>query len=367
LTLKNVLPPRKIQSVQALRALAVILVVYTHTLSALDNSAQSKFHHLRFWGGIGVDLFFIISGFIMATILPNYIGETDSAKDFIVKRAIRILPLYWFLSSMLVFLSRHNPNVLTRDILLKTYLLFPIFDKGSFIFGFIPQSWTLAYELYFYFIIFLALVFIKRQANSALIFALASFVVLGLLFHGGYLVSFLTSPLLIEFIFGIMIGSIYHSTVKNGDTPDKNQILKNLSIPFVIAGGALMCVTIFIGTRPFYIAENVAADNVLAIQRSLYWGIPCALLVCGYLFAEYFYRLRAWKLFVAIGDASFSCYLVHLTFLRKLEAIFQGSTKANADLYVLIYLVLILGLSFVVYKFIERPLTRLCTMLIFKR
>jgi peptidoglycan/LPS O-acetylase OafA/YrhL len=350
-----------------LRAVAVMLVVYTHILMELYNSAQAQFYHLKSWGAIGVDLFFIISGFIMTTILPNYIGETDSAKDFIVKRAIRILPLYWFLSSILVFLSRHNPNVMTRDILLKTYSLFPIFDKDSFIFAIIPQSWTLAYELYFYFIIFLALVFMKRHANSTVLISLICLVAVGFLFHGSYLVTFLTSPLLIEFIFGIGIGLIYHLVVNKGDRTGKDPILKGLSIPFIIAGAALMCITIFIDTRPFYIAENVAADNTLAIQRSLYWGLPCALLVCGYLLAEHFYQLTAWKLFVAIGDASFSCYLVHFIFLRKLENIFQSITSINADLYVPIYLVLVVGLSFAVYKFIERPLTRFCTMLIFKR
>ena len=343
-----------------------MLVVYTHTLSELDDSAQAKFHYLRFWGGIGVDLFFIISGFIMTTILPNYIGETDSAKDFIVKRAIRILPLYWLLSSILVFLSRHNPNVLTRDILIKTYLLFPIFDKGSFIFAFIPQSWTLAYELYFYFIIFLALVLMKKLANRIVLISLASLVALGFLFNGGYLLTFLTSPLLIEFIFGITIGLIYHSTVKNGDRLS-NPILKNVSIPFIVIGTALMCVTIFVATKPFYIAEDIAADNMLAIQRSLYWGVPCGLLVCGYLFAEYFYRLKAPAILVAIGDASFSCYLVHFIFLRKLKSTMPLFLQINTDLYVFVYFVLVLALSFIVYKFIERPLTRFCTMLVFKR
>lgn len=303
----------------------------------------------------------------MTTILPNYVGESDSAKDFIVKRAIRILPLYWVLSSILVFLSRHNPNVLTRDVIVKTYILFPIFDKSSFIFALIPQSWTLAYELYFYFLIFLGLVFMKRLANRVVLIVLVSLIVTGFLFHDGYLATFLTSPLLIEFIIGITIGLAYHSTVKNNGDSNKNRVLKNISVPFMIAGAALMCATIFIGTRPFYMAENIAADNILALQRSLYWGLPCGLLVFGYLFAEYFYRLKASKILVAIGDASFSCYLVHFIFLRKLEAILPGLFNVNADLYTMIYLVLILALSFVVYKFIERPLTRMCTALIFKR
>jgi exopolysaccharide production protein ExoZ len=350
-----------------LRAVAVILVVYTHTLLELYNSAQAQFHHLRFWGAIGVDLFFIISGFIMTTILPNYVGETDSAKDFIVKRAIRILPLYWLLSSILLFLSRHNPNVLTRNVVIKTYILFPIIDKGSFIFALIPQSWTLAYELYFYFIIFLALVVMKRLANRVVLIALALLIVIGFLFHGGYLATFLTSPLLIEFILGIAIGLAYHSTVKKANDSGKNRLLKNISVPFIIIGAGLMCATIFIGTRPFYMAENIAADNTLAFERALYWGLPCGLLVFGYLFAEYFYRLKASKVLVAIGDASFSCYLVHFIFLRKLEAVLPKIFNINADLYVAVYLVLILVLSFAVYKFIERPLTRACTMLIFKR
>lgn len=367
MTLKNVLPPRKIPSVQVLRAVAVILVVYTHVLMELYNSAQAQFYHLRFWGGIGVDLFFIISGFIMTTILPNYVGETDSAKDFIIKRAIRILPLYWLLSSILLFLSRHNPNVLTPGVIVKTYILFPIFDKGSFIFALIPQSWTLAYELYFYFIIFLALVFMKRFASRFVPIALASLVAIGFLFRGGYLATFLTSPLLIEFIIGITIGLIYHSTVSNANHTGTNSALKNISIPFMIIGAGLMCATIVIATGPFYIAEDIAADNVLALQRSLYWGLPCALLVFGYLFTEYFYHLKASKILVAIGDASFSCYLVHFIFLRKLKDVLPRLFNVNPDLYVWIYLVLILALSFAVYKFIERPLTRFCTMLIFKR
>lgn len=333
----------------------------------LHTSSQAQFYHLRFWGGIGVDLFFIISGFIMTTILPNYVGETDSAKDFIVKRAIRILPLYWLLSSILVFLSRHNTAILNKDVLIKTYFLFPIFDKSSFIFALIPQSWTLSYELYFYFIIFIGLAFMKNQASRIVPILLALLVVIGFLFRGGYLATFLTSPLLIEFILGITIGLIYRSTVSRPGNATGNNILKKLSIPFIIAGAGLMCATIFISTRPFYVAEDIAADNTLAIERVLYWGLPCGLLAFGCLCVEHFFRIKAPKILVAIGNASFSCYLVHFIFLRKLEAIVPRFISLNPDLYVPVYLMLILALSFAVYKFVERPLTRFCTMIIFKR
>jgi len=121
----------KIQSVQALRALAVILVVYAHAIGFENNihlksSSQAEFFHLKAWGGIGVDLFFVISGFIMYHIAPHY----KSYKTFALKRIARIIPFYW-LVSFFQFYIRYKQQNLTANSILQTFIFIPVSDNSG--------------------------------------------------------------------------------------------------------------------------------------------------------------------------------------------------------------------------------------------
>ena len=139
----------KIKSIQALRAAAVIPVVYIHSFISNQNSFQYHFFHLYQWGAIGVDLFFVISGFIMTTIMPTYLGGRLDAKNFIVKRFIRIFPLYWLISFIVILISLKNYAISTES-LIKTVAFFPLIDRDHFIFPIIPPGWTLPYEVFFF-------------------------------------------------------------------------------------------------------------------------------------------------------------------------------------------------------------------------
>jgi peptidoglycan/LPS O-acetylase OafA/YrhL len=95
----------KINSIQYLRAIAAILVVYAHSLNFIGNgnSIQANFYYLKNFGAIGVDIFFVISGFIITYVSYNLNGLNDFIV-FIKKRFVRINPTYYFASTLALIL-----------------------------------------------------------------------------------------------------------------------------------------------------------------------------------------------------------------------------------------------------------------------
>ncbi|MFT4464673.1 MAG: acyltransferase family protein [Sodalis sp. (in: enterobacteria)] len=87
----------KLKTIQAFRGIAAIAVVLGHCNIYLSRNEEYKFlwSKLLGWGAIGIDLFFVISGFIMVYTTIHYSAEFSSFKKFIFNRAIRILPVYY--------------------------------------------------------------------------------------------------------------------------------------------------------------------------------------------------------------------------------------------------------------------------------
>ena len=148
----------KINNVQALRGFAALLVVFGHTEFALPG--------MRPFGTFGVDIFFCISGFIMAMIVDR------NPEKFLLRRLIRILPLYWTATLGVWLLAVVKPQWMMhttpnwRDLLLS--LLFIPFYKGG---GVDPRpvlfvGWTLNFEMYFYVVLAVCLRLTRRHATA---------------------------------------------------------------------------------------------------------------------------------------------------------------------------------------------------------
>src|ERR1700730_5517211 len=136
-----------VYGVQVLRAAAATLVVVFHIGRMIEIKTGLDIGSWTHAGPAGVDLFFVISGFIMVYTMP----KDFSAWRFLLRRIIRIAPLYWiltiaYLALVILTARRHIP---TTDIVASFFFL-PARDENGMIYPPIGQGWTLAYEMFFY-------------------------------------------------------------------------------------------------------------------------------------------------------------------------------------------------------------------------
>lgn len=194
----------RINLIQYLRGLAAIGVVIFHLSIQYGYSFEI--------GRYGVDIFFVISGFI---IWCSTSTKALSALEFMRKRLWRIVPNYWIATIVTAIAVSLKPqffyeNDLTANSFIKSLLFIPYFDNHGKIFPLVLQGWTLNLEMFFYVIFAL---FVGFKANIRAVGISVSFLTLtgiGLLadFHDPVLKTY-TRPILIEFIAGMWVGVAY--------------------------------------------------------------------------------------------------------------------------------------------------------------
>src|SRR5262245_61905199 len=158
-------------SIQALRAIAALLVFLGHAINQVNLEVAEEFPNS--YGPFGVDLFFVISGFVMVYSSERLFGQPGASVKFFARRLARIVPLYWAATAILVWFD--VPNASTKAVLGSLFFVphipleAPLLDVG----------WTLIFEMFFYSVFAIALLAKRRFAvvASATVF-LISFVVL---------------------------------------------------------------------------------------------------------------------------------------------------------------------------------------------
>lgn len=350
----------KINSVQLLRAIAIMLVVYAHSIDAAINaglsSTQASFYYLENWGAIGVDLFFVISGFIMTVILPLYM-HANGWKTFFRKRLLRILPLYYLISAYLIFRTALDGHALDVSDVLISFFILPVFDTTTFSIPYIAVGWSLAYELYFYIIIAFLLAFAHNKIFRYILFLIPTISLIGFLTDADYILfKFVTSPLLLEFGLGIVAGLIYKNVV---NTSMADRYLRVISVAVFIAGLVAISFTIFIDTRTISEVAYLVRDNNVAMQRAFIWGVSCFLFLLGVVLVENAFRIKIPKLFVSMGDASYSCYLVHTWFvIPHIMTLMLQTPLDNGDVSIIVSVLISLFFSLPFYYIVERNINR---------
>ncbi len=197
-------PPGTFESIQALRGAAALLVVIFHAGLHFDPS-EATFRI----GNAGVDVFFVISGFVMWTVTAR---RPTSPTAFLHQRVIRLVPMYWvFTLAMLVFwlvLPREFPHMHPDP---WHYLLSLAFvphispDTGQ-VLPVLGQGWTLNFEIFFY-ILFAAVLLLPSARRFGAITAMLLILPVSGLFLAtpDIPATTLLSPLLIEFLGGILL------------------------------------------------------------------------------------------------------------------------------------------------------------------
>jgi exopolysaccharide production protein ExoZ len=286
-------------SIQFLRAVAVLLVVFMHSqVYVKDNHvylSETTTHVLQFFnlaafGGCGVHLFFVISGFIMAYQVDKRrsASRTKGFLNFMERRLTRIVPVYWACTLLWAFYFMETP--VDRLYLLKSLFFIPVPD----VFPVWGLGWTLNYEMFFYVTLaIVAYLWRKPPLYVALVFGALDLLLLTPV-ADHYLAQFVTRPIVWEFVGGLLIYKLYRLPV-----------ITRFAAPIFTIGVSLLASTIF-----WY-----AAQSEWQIEPFLAWGLPSTLIVLGATALEHDGRGRATfsnRVMRITGDSSYVLYLIHM-------------------------------------------------------
>src|SRR4051794_7936351 len=300
----------RLDAVQVLRALAALGVLTAHALHELRQigaAAGVAYDQRAFfpWDA-GVDVFFVISGFIMVYISRGEFGRPGAPLRFMTLRILRIVPPYWFFTTLVAGLLVAAPGAfdsvrLDPRHLLASYLFLPHISRTG---GDAPtflSGWTLNYEMYFYAVFALSLSLRARAGLALLAAYLVGSVALGAALPSAapFPLAYWTRPIVLEFLLGVLAG---HAHLAGWRLRPPLAALLGL---VALAGLAL----------------PHAAGLSSPEWRALDYGLPAGLLVAaGALWAGFAARGALTRGLVALGDASYVLYLSHPFTLRFASA-----------------------------------------------
>lgn len=336
-------------SIQGVRGIAVIAVVLIHIQFYFSANLQMPNFMPQFnVGAASVDVFFVISGFIMVYASERLFGQPRGMRIYFLRRVSRIVPMYWIATTaFLIFIfvkygGIENAYGVGWDYALASYTFFPYSRSGGWDPPLLGPGWTLIHEVFFY-ALFGSLIAFSRHtvvvAISALFCVLIAIRALVPDLPNPFAYWF--NPLIIEFVFGMWIAVAY----RNGVRLPMNWAW------LLVAGGVAMLGWVW---SQAYFFEPDSWMRVVA------WGLPGVALVSGFALAERpVPRNMFWRASGFLGDASYSIYLVHPLMLgapRTLLGRFIDPASAPW-----LYLALIMIVTFVpalfVYVFVEKPIT----------
>lgn len=302
------------------------------------------------FGDAGVDLFFVISGFIMVHIQPERIGSLAGYFRFLAHRITRIYPPYWLVSAALL------PLWFLKPTLFNNFYHNQVDVVGSFLL--LPQDytpllavgWTLIHEVYFYLIVSIALVFGLR---GRVIFGLLWFsLVLGVFVLFGQSdfgqvrwLQLVTSPFSMTFLLGYGLGLAY---------PLFRRMPRPVMGLVLVTGVAALVAGIF------WIPGVGVYPNNNHLFRFVAYGIPCFLIVGASVGLEK-ERARWIRSLRRVGDASYAIYLLHLPVIAGFYAVIKKFSVTDPVTLLLTAgacFVTCIGVSVLFHRVIERRMLR---------
>jgi exopolysaccharide production protein ExoZ len=375
-------------NIQFLRFVAAMLVVLYHSatrLPANDSVFQVIFSTGEALGFAGVDIFFVISGFIMAHTSSGHSGSGDSF-DFARRRLARIFSGYWpfFIFALAIF-GYFRPEHFAESDLLKSFFLWP----QSLNHVLLEVTWTLSYELYFYLLFSLLILFSSPRNRYRLV--LPVFVLLLVfnlyrhfvmhsfspdnIYYLTFWSQFLTSPFLLEFFAGVLVA--WRVAARPAGP----------ALAWLLAGTVLFLAGGWINES---IYSGFIEQGFHVVPRVFVYGLPACMLVAGLVRLEKMKiggitsqleygpgkgerdsgprqaaGMQAPARFSALtGGASYAIYLSHILILTVAwntgfnQFIDSWPDIMQIAVYILLML-FILGYSVLHYTLLEKPLHQL--------
>jgi len=324
--------------IQYLRGIAAMMVVWHHALNQLPGLKTVFPSEV---GNYGVDLFFVISGFIMVVTTSR---KAVSPARFVVRRLVRIVPLYWLLTLAGAGLALAAPALFRSTEVSANHLLASLFfiphwspSHPGTVWPLLVPGWSLNYEMFFYVVFALALLAPTVWRAPVIVGVLLALVGLGLVFgpfESAVAYSY-TSPLMLEFAAGVALAVLW---LRRQWVP-----ARALRVSAVVLGGALLFVDAEMGRH---------------------WLLPAVgsmLVVFGCLYSTRLATRNRWGL--ALGDSSYSLYLSHLFALGLLRWVWGKALPGGAVgavegvAFMVVALVVCAAAGWVLYRLVEKPVT----------
>lgn len=329
------LPSRPdLPGLQYLRGLAALLVVLFHLWTQIRH-LNSPINFENLW--CGVDLFFEISGFVM--IYSTCGGTSTTPGAFLMKRLVRIAPLYWALTAFVVLISVVAPQLLKSVRIefwhtISSFLFIPSFNPSGGLTPVISLGWTLNFEMFFYLVFALAIA--MGRGNRLAVFWLASAPlvvcsVIGIVGPPDGALSFYFNPVLLEFVMGMAL-----ATFMTGRALAP-------AVAAVLVIGGLAAMLLFPPHLPIY--------------RSAQFGIPALALLAAGVLAPWFRSTALHRL----GDISYSLYLTHFFTVSAVQRVWiklLGPLFGNSvGIFYLVGTASSIAVGYFCWLWVERPLT----------
>lgn len=333
----------EIQSLQVLRAIAAISIsaAHIHRSTGLLMNRDISFMPPIFFDW-GVDLFFIISGFIIFYVHRQDFGKPYKLKEYLTKRFIRVYPAYWIaalLVSPVFFIFPYIGSGYERDfgVIIKSFLLIPQTHSPVLFVG-----WTLVHEIRFY-LVFGLLIWFKKSWGFILACILIFSTILTYVINPpGFnylnpqnLIGYLFSYFNIEFLLGVFGAYIMG--------------LSNARLQKVYFTILIFSYLIFLRFSNVDILE----------QRVFFLGIPFVIIVTLLGIYELKHSLKIPAILLYLGRASYAIYLTHVLFNGIfIRFLVIGGFSNSAYLQLIMFVVLVLSVSggCIFYSMIEKPL-----------
>ena len=354
MTIKTEIPFKRpslpvLEGLQVLRGIAAILIAMKHAFYEVEI--------MRDWGGftmpdypftVGIDIFFVLSGFVMVYTSQGKIGKPGYPLEFFKRRLVRIVPIYWFYTFLLAGVALVMPQVLGTAVFNVPHFLESLFfvphvnpGDGSMQ-PFLANGWTLNYEVYFYLVFALLLFFSPKY-----LITLLSLYFIGTVFLGAYfspesqtLMGVYTHFMVLDFLAGCWIAFFF---VKGG------------RLPAMIKKPAYLLV-FFIFILPFLL-------NMLSIEYPPYFKMMMAIAIVALLTLPSGIETdKSPRSLKAVGDSSYTLYLFHpfaLGVVTQIFLFFQWHQSVPAwSIFLLCILTSVVGAIFL-YVLVEKPLLQL--------
>ncbi|HFO6962943.1 TPA: acyltransferase family protein [Escherichia coli] len=344
----------KLDSIQVLRGVAVLLVIAFHFRVYLNGVyAQKDLGDILFGiGEVGVDIFFVISGFIITYSSMN--KAKNRPMVFAAKRFFRLYPVYFIILTLAIYLNYEE--IYTSSQIIKSYLLIPI--DYNFIgpwsgYSIIIPAWTLTYEIWFYVVFFFSLCISHKYRTAIASFLLIIICVLGqLYFHGDVFLNpiaqppsgdgiirnlvFVSNPIIYDFILGMIIAEAYIRLPSR--LINKMPVVQFLNITLAIA---LLFLCLGLRNGPGIVA----------------WGAYSFMIIAPIVLISKCRDVYRNKILTYVGEISYSLYINHMV-VYSLAVLYLKPYGVLDSKGFGVFLAMICAtfiISIISYNFIEKP------------